>query len=136
MAQTAEQWGVGVDVIVPVPLHPVRLRERGYNQSELLAREVAETVGVPVRAGVLRRCRATEAQSSLGLADRGPNVQSAFIAVEAVDGSRVMLIDDVFSSGHTASACAGALLLGGARRVYVLTAAMAVLDFGPGAMEV
>lgn len=125
MVQTWEADAARVDLIVPVPLHPARVRQRGFNQSELLAREVARTLGLPMRPHALKRCRATAAQSGLGAADRRMNVSGAFEAVERVPET-VLLIDDVFSTGFTVSACARALLRAGSVAVYVLTAAMAL----------
>jgi len=125
MVQTWETHPAQVDLIVPVPLHRSRVRERGFNQSELLAREVARTLGLPMHPHLLRRCRATAAQSGLGAPDRRANVSGAFGAVEPAPGT-VLLIDDVFSTGFTASECARVLRRAGSIAVYVLTAAMAL----------
>lgn len=115
-------------VVVQVPLHRNRLRERGFNQSELLAREVAERMALPLTADLLIRCQVTQAQSGLALEDRKRNVRGAFVASRQINGSTVLLVDDVISTGSTASECARALRQVGAARVVVLTAAIAILE--------
>lgn len=115
-------------VVVPVPLHRGRLRERGFNQSELLARKVAERMGLPLTADLLIRCQPTQAQSGLALEDRKRNVRGAFVASRQINGSTVLLVDDVISTGSTASECAKALRQVGAARVVVLAAAIAILE--------
>ncbi len=115
-------------IVVPVPLHRSRLRERGFNQSELLAREVAERMGFPLTADLLIRGQVTQAQSGLSLEDRRRNVRGAFVASGQINGSTVLLVDDVISTGSTASECARALRKVGAAHVVVLTAAIAILE--------
>ncbi len=116
------------NLVIPVPLHHRRLRERGYNQSELLAAEIASRFGLLVRSDVLVRRQATEAQSGLTLDDRRANVRGAFFAACSIEGQTVLLVDDVLSTGFTASECARALRQAGAAQVVVLTAAIVVLD--------
>lgn len=115
-------------LVIPVPLHHRRLRERGYNQSELLASEVAGHLGLPVRSDVVIRRQATEAQSGLTLEDRRANVRGAFAAARSLKGQTVLLVDDVLSTGFTASECSRVLRQAGATQVVVLTAGIAVLD--------
>jgi len=115
-------------VVIPVPLHHRRLRERGYNQSELLAKEVSHHLGLPVNSDVLVRRQATEAQSGLTLDVRRANVRGAFATVRSLAGQRVLLVDDVLSTGFTVSECAKMLRQAGAVQVLVLTAAITVLD--------
>ncbi len=112
------------DAVVPVPLHPSRRRERGYNQSERLARLVAAWGGCRVRTRILRRVRATETQTRLGGRRRGRNLEGAFHAVPArTRGLRVLLVDDVCTTGSTLSHCRDALLAAGALRVDALVIA-------------
>lgn len=114
------------DVIVPVPLHPAREHERGYNQAALLARVAAAPLGIPVE-NALTRVKSTRRQSSLHDANaRRENVEKAFnlSAAASLAGKTVLLVDDVRTSGATALACARALKGGGARAVYLLTAAV------------
>lgn len=114
------------DVFVPVPLHVSRQRERGYNQSELLARDVATALQVPLLPKALRRTRKTQQQAHLDAAGRKANVQDAFEAdVQMAQGRRIVLMDDVLTTGATLIACATALLAHGANDVIALTLARA-----------
>ncbi len=111
------------DIVAPVPLHWRRRLARGFNQSELLARAVARRYGLrPI--GILKRRRWTAVQAGLTHARRRANVAGAFVApAKAVRGRRVLLVDDVMTTGATLAACAGALKRAGARYVAVLTLA-------------
>ncbi|MBZ5608668.1 MAG: ComF family protein [Acidobacteriia bacterium] len=113
------------DVIVPMPLHWRKRWRRGFNQAALLAREIGRRSHVPV-AHLLRRVRNTAAQAGLTNAKRRLNVSGAFRASgRALNGKRVLLIDDVMTTGATASACARALKRAGAAEVTLLTLARA-----------
>ena len=114
------------DIIVPMPLHWRKRLERGFNQSELLARFVARRTGIPLVRGLQRRKR-TDPQAGLTRAQRRTNVSGAFEVRRRrdVEGRHVLLIDDVLTTGATASACAGVLKRAGAKRVTVLTLARA-----------
>jgi len=118
------------DAIVPVPLHWLRRWKRGFNQSELLARALGRRTGIPV-ARALQRSQATRAQAGLSNHARRQNVTRAFRA-RAVDGKRILLIDDVMTTGSTAAACGRALKQAGAARVAVLTVARADRRFLAG----
>lgn len=125
MAFVAIREGMAADVVAPVPLHPARERERGYNQAALLAGEVSRHIGRPVYRG-LTRTRATSPQANLPAGRRVANVAGAFVyRGNSLAGSRVLLIDDVLTTGSTADACAQALLAAGARWVDVLVVAAA-----------
>jgi ComF family protein len=115
------------DVVVAVPLHPRRLRERGFNQSALLARELARLCRRPCAADALSRLRDTAPQSGLRAGARRRNVREAFLARRpgAVAGKIVTLVDDVVTTGATAESCARALTAAGAREVRLLAAARA-----------
>ncbi len=104
------------DALVPVPLHRGRLRARGYDQALELARPLARGCGVPLQAGVLRRRRATAAQSELDAAARRRNLRAAF-AVHGTVPAHVALVDDVMTTGATLEAAARALRKAGAERV-------------------
>ena len=115
------------DRVVPVPLHAQRLRERGYNQAEMIARGIAATSRRPCVADALVRVRATVPQSGLGVGERRANVDDAFAAgarVRDVAGRAVILVDDVVTTGATVAGCAAALRSSGARAVYVACAAI------------
>ncbi len=111
---------------VPVPLSTARLKERGYNQSEILARGVAECMGVPLDMDVLIRTRNTERQSSLSNAYRAANVKNAFAATEFLKGEKIILVDDIYTTGCTLKSCAEALIYAGAEKVIGITAAKAL----------
>ncbi len=113
------------DLLVPVPLHPARLRARRYNQAALLAAALSRLSNHPHRPDALRRHRATVPLAGLSWAARQAELQDAISprAGVTLTGLRILLIDDVMTTGATASACAAALLSAGARRVDVLTAA-------------
>ena len=115
--------------IVPVPLHPARLRQRGYNQALELARPVARRLGIPLRPELARRIRATVPQSDLDLAARRRNLHRAF-RVAAPGADHIALFDDVMTSGQTLAALADAFLQAGARKVEVWALARAVLRHG------
>lgn len=103
--------------VVPVPLHPSRLRQRGYDQALELARPVAAALGLPLRPEALRRTRATAAQTTLDAGARRGNVRAAFACRPGVLPAHVALLDDVMTTGATLGECAGALRLAGVSRV-------------------
>lgn len=116
------------EVLVPVPLHGKRLRERGYNQSELLAREMGKINGLPVVTGCLTRSRHASPQArAASSSQRQENVAGAFSCRNgSLKDKRVILIDDVATSGATLEACAAVLKTGGAAAVWGLTLAREV----------
>ena len=111
------------DVVMPIPLHRVRLIERGYNQSFELARTVAAAWSLPLLTSGIRRQRATLPQTGLTLPERRANVRSAFQVDSRVAGRRVLLVDDVITTGATANALAAGLLAAGAVEVRALAVA-------------
>jgi ComF family protein len=129
-----EYWSrhpVPVDVLVPVPLHKNRLRERGFNQAALLAHQLSKQVHLAVDEQTLVRQRATASQVDLDTEERKKNVRDAFQCTSsALANKRVLLIDDVCTTGSTLEACAVALKEGGAKRVQALTLARARMERG------
>jgi competence protein ComFC len=113
------------DLIVPVPLHPTRHREREFNQAERLARRLGAATGVPVETSFLRRSVPTQTQTLLSRPERIANVRRAFAIRrgKSLDGQRIVLVDDVFTTGATTSACARVLKSAGAGEVCVWTVA-------------
>ncbi|MBI5085735.1 MAG: ComF family protein [Acidobacteria bacterium] len=110
------------DAIVPMPLHWRKLLVRGFNQSHLLAKELTRRTGIPTEP-LLRRRRHTAAQAGLSSAQRRANVAGAFTAGSDAQGRRLLLVDDVFTTGATVNAAATALKRAGAARVAILTLA-------------
>lgn len=126
MAEYWVQHPMPADVVVPVPLHADRLRERGYNQAGLLAREMARRAGLALEEQTLARHRSTSSQVKLDAQQRKQNVRDAFCCSgDGLAGKHVLLIDDVCTTGATLEACAVALRAGGARGVQALTLARA-----------
>lgn len=113
------------DMVVPIPLHPERRRSRGYNQAELLARSLAHRIGIPVDNRVLIRNRSTLPQVGLTDVQRLANVRNAFRCIDSrrISGRRILLIDDVMTTGATAASASSAFMKNGALRVSVLTLA-------------
>lgn len=114
--------------IVPVPLHPLKERDREFNQAARLARHLSRATGIPVRDRWVRRVRPTQTQTRLSRAERAANMRHAFAPVPGgrCDGARVVLVDDVLTTGATASSCARALRAAGAAEVCVWTVARGV----------
>ena len=106
-----------VDLVTSVPLHAARLRERGYDQAACLAHALADTIGAPFVPGLLRRVRATRAQSGLRAEARRRNVRGAFVVPRLawVHGRRVLVVDDVLTTGATLGECLDVLVAAGAR---------------------
>lgn len=111
-------------LVAPVPLHRKKLRERGYNQAGLLARELAKETGIPVDGHLLARTRHAPAQAfSASRQQRRDNIQNAFECRSALAGQSIILVDDVCTTGSTLNACAVALKEAGANSVWGLTLA-------------
>jgi ComF family protein len=126
LADCLKVWSPPIEVIVPVPLHRSRVRYRGYNQASLLAQALGQRVCLPVCGDCLERQRATRSQVGLTAPERHSNVAGAFACTtNSLHGTRVLLVDDVFTTGATLEASAQALLAAGALGVWALTLARA-----------
>jgi ComF family protein len=114
-----------IDCLVPVPLHPTRLREREFNQALLLGRHIAEDFGKDMFGDAMVREKHTKTQTGLQFAERIANLSGSFKVTEpqAIKGKNVLLIDDVLTTGSTSSEAAAALKAAGAKIVFVLTLA-------------
>lgn len=109
------------DAIVPVPLHRSRMAERGYNQAELIAKELGRKLRAPVLPRALRRRQRTTAQKYLGAGERSQNLEAVFVSGrQPVAGKTVLLVDDIYTTGATAENCTEVLLQAGARAVYLV----------------
>ena len=116
-----------VEIILPVPLHPEREKDRGYNQAALLARGISRETGIPLREDVLFRTRRTGAMIRLNRAERMEAMHGAFAVAEpdAIRNRCILLVDDVYTTGATSVSCAQTLVHAGAREVHVITACRA-----------
>lgn len=120
---------ISADALVPVPLHEKRLKERGFNQSSLICRAVAEKMGIPVIDDVLVRKKDTEHMFGLGRRDRRQNLEGAFEVARphVIRGASLILADDIYTTGFTVAACRKALLDAGAASVKALVLSRAGL---------
>ncbi len=110
------------DAVIPVPAHKSRERKRGYNQAEILARELSKRTGIPELKNVLLRTKKTTAQKNLGGRERFYNLQQAMTVKNRPEWAKtVILIDDIYTTGSTAEACTRVLLSSGVKRVYLIT---------------
>jgi ComF family protein len=130
MTRAGAELLADADVLVPVPLHWTRLWQRRFNQSSALARAISKLSGVPAADHLLTRARATPPQFGLARKERARNVQGAFEVPKAsrveVKGRKLVLVDDILTTGATVDACTKALVRAGASRVDVLVLARVV----------
>jgi ComF family protein len=116
------------DLLIPIPLHPRRLRERGFNQALLLVKELSRRTGIPYRKKILQKKKPTIPQVNLSGPEREKGLRGVFhvMGKEELLGRRVLLVDDVYTTGATVNECSKVLMRGGAQRVDVLTLAHAI----------
>jgi len=117
------------DCLIPIPLHPVRLRRRGFNQSLEVARQLGKTLNIACRPDLLKRVKATRAQSDLKFKQRKANLHRAFQCTSTTLPEHIALLDDVMTSGHTSAEAAKTLLNQGAKCVEVWTIARAIRHY-------
>lgn len=124
MAREYGQWvrDCGIEEIIPVPLHPSRRRERGYNQAELLARGLSKELQIPIRKDVLFRVRRTKPQKQLDDRGREENLRGAFgISRQWKAPANVLVVDDIYTTGSTVNKISKLLIRAGVQKVYFLT---------------
>jgi ComF family protein len=116
------------DLLIPVPLHPQRLRERGFNQALLLVKRLSLRTAIPYRKRLLQKRKPTIPQVNLSGAEREKGVKGSFYinGMEEVKGKKILLVDDVYTTGATVNECSKVLVAAGAERVDVLTLAHAL----------
>lgn len=124
-AVIASNRGAMAECLIPVPLHPRRLRERGYNQSQVIAHHLGRCLGLPVLRGAVTRARPTASQRGLGARARRGNLKGAFAAAIPLAGAKVAIVDDVMTTGATAHEVACALRRAGATHIEVWCTARA-----------
>ena len=114
------RWGI--EEIIPIPLHISRRRSRGFNQAEILARELSDATGIPMRKDVLFRVKKTSPQKALGKRERRGNLKGAFAVSRTWKARKnVLLIDDIYTTGSTIEKAAEMLKKAGVQNVYFLT---------------
>jgi len=139
LVESIRAWGINFDLLTAVPLGKKRLRERGYNQADLVARPVAKGLTKPYNSQVLQRVRETRSQVGLNIDERRENLTGAFIADDEIcRGKTVLLLDDICTTGATLDACAAALKDAGAEKVYCYTVARtdSLINLNSRSMEV
>lgn len=116
---------LGVDLLVPVPVHPARLRKRGYNQAAILSENLSKELGIVSESDTLLRVKKTMPQKELSDAQRLKNLSQAFVVNPVVlndlAGLRVVLVDDIYTTGSTIESCSRVLLEAGVEKVYYLS---------------
>jgi ComF family protein len=114
------------DFLIPVPLHKSRYRERGFNQSEIIAEEISKATGLPFLKDMLKRKKNTKDQTNLSPQEREKNVRGAFVVTEPemINGKKIILVDDVITTGATLSECARMLKQAGAEKILGMTIAV------------
>lgn len=129
LGERMEEWNVSADLLIPIPLHKVKQRERGYNQADLIARGISKVTGTPVLSNAVRRTRHTATQTQLSLEERRKNVEDAFEVrksyLSELATKRCVLVDDVVTTGATIEACAQKLICAGASNVIAASGALA-----------
>jgi len=125
VAKIREQMDISmIDAVVPVPLSAGRMRERGFNQAALLAKEISDSLGIACREELLQKVKENKIQHTLTRAQRMQNAEGAYFADKAAAGLRILLIDDISTTGATLESCAKTLTLAGAEAVVCCTAAV------------
>jgi ComF family protein len=129
LGRLVQDWNVEVDVIIPVPLHRIKHRERGYNQSEYIAQGIAAVIEKPILSDAVRRKRNTQTQTKLNFEERQKNMKNAFETSpntsEKLRGKACLLVDDIITTGATMNSCAKEILTAGPKSIIAASAALA-----------
>lgn len=125
LSKTIKSWDA--DLIIPIPLHNLRKAERGFNQSETIAKSIGRNLAIAVNTGIIKRKRFTKTQTKLTLEERKKNISEAFSMKRKniVKNKNIILVDDVITTGATISECGELLLDNGAKKIHALSAAIA-----------
>lgn len=120
---------IGIDMIIPVPLHPVKQRKRGFNQCELISRGISDVTGIPVNTDSLIRKNISDTQTRKSRYDRWTNVEGIFMVKDqsSIEGCHILLVDDVITTGSTLESCANEILKASGTTVSVAALAVAIL---------
>jgi ComF family protein len=125
---TIAKWNI--DFIIPVPLHKLKLAERGYNQSYYISKGLSKKLNIPFKNKIIKRKRFTQSQTNLTRKEREENLDKAFSIISnenSIAGKMILIVDDVITTGATTNECAKALLNAGAKRIYAASAAFTEL---------
>jgi len=129
LGRLVQDWNVKVDVIIPVPLHRIKHRERGYNQSEYIAQGIASIIEKPILLNTVRRKRYTQTQTKLNFEERQKNMNNAFETSsntpEKLHGKVCLLVDDIITTGATMNSCAKEILTAGPKSIIAASVALA-----------
>lgn len=130
MAKALQPQAPFIDALLPVPLHPKRQRQRGFNQAQVLGAYISQSTQVPLLEDALLRSKNTRQQAKLNKAQRQKNVANAFMVErpDQIEGKNLLIIDDVLTTGATLTACAKLLKQKGAANLYIMAAAYAPLE--------
>jgi ComF family protein len=129
IGKVLNEWNYEADILIPVPLHRIKLRERGYNQSEFIAQGIASVIDKPVVLDTVRRTRNTQTQTKLTIEARRRNMEHAFELIphssDILSGKKCLLIDDIITTGATTNSCAQVILSAWAATIIAASAAIA-----------
>lgn len=129
IGEALKDWHLELDILIPIPLHRIKQRERGYNQAEFIARGIASIINKPVVTNAVRRSRNTQTQTKLSIEERRRNMELAFELIphssKILSGKKCLLVDDVITTGATTNACALVIQSAGASRIIAASAAIA-----------
>jgi ComF family protein len=116
-----------IDLIVPVPIHPLKKVERGYNQSDYIVKGLSESLKIPYSTKLIKRTRHTESQTRLKMKERAQNVADAFVVrnPKKIIGKNILIVDDIITTGATIKECGRALVKGGAKTIYACSVGIA-----------